>query len=311
MDIETEPEPPTALPSRRPPRKRTGWLKRALGLGALALVLAGAFWQWYRPVEKVSLDREVVKPIPRKAPSRAAAIPPAEVVSKRETAIVPLVNKVSPDSVAGKVRPVADLPRPAPQMPARINASTTGDTSPMKARSASEVSTTIGESSDLHKAPPPKTKTGTADVRTEYPYSILLASFRSLVLAEKALSNYQRKGFPVYRVTVNLGEDGIWHRLFAGYFEHFQDAEDFIEERRLDGALVKRTRFAARLGMFQSTAVVSKMLGPLKEKGFSPYIIDDDTQHRLLVGAFYTEEGAVQQVAELANSGFLGKVVER
>ena len=80
----------------------------------------------------------------------------------------------------------------------------------------------------------------------------------------------------------------------------------------MEGALVKRTRFAAGLGVFQSAGGIAKRIGPLRNRGFCPYIIEDGPeQYRLMVGAFYTEEGAIQQVDELAENGFVGQVVER
>jgi len=54
---------------------------------------------------------------------------------------------------------------------------------------------------------------------------------------------------------------------------------------------------------------VTKMLPPLHRKGYSPYIIEDTAHgYRLMVGAFYTEAGAAQQVAELAKDGFSGRL---
>lgn len=82
--------------------------------------------------------------------------------------------------------------------------------------------------------------------------------------------------------------------------------------QQLGDALVKRTRFAAGLGESPSVAALTKKVQSLKQKRFSPYIIEDEAQrYHLMVGAFYTEEGAVQQVAELAKNGFPGQVVER
>jgi len=284
----------------RPQRKRAGWFRRAIGLGILVLVLAGAVWQWYRPVDRVSMGRNTPEPIRQKAPPSEPAKTPPDIVSGPQNDIVPLVNKVPPARVIKHDRPNADLPRPAPAASASAAATVTHD-----------ASASIPESMSTPKPILLKKDTG-ARVPVAYPYSVLLGSFRSLVLAERSLSNYQKKGLPVYRVTVHLGEDGIWHRLFAGYFEYGRDAEEFIATQRLGGALVKRTRFAAGLGAFQTAAVATEKGRSLRDKGFSPYIIEDDAhRYRLMVGAFYTEAGAARQVAELAENGFVGQVVKR
>lgn len=308
-DTETQYDPGDLFPPRTPPRKPSKWIKRALGLGILLLVLAGALWQWYRPGEPVPPAGKGSKPVFQKAPPRVSAVPVRETVPNQEQAIVPTVKhaivptvkKVPPPPTAGKEPPKTGQPRSAPPGPAMINAPATGD--PSAASKAPP---------DVHTPVPAERGTDTASATAEYPYSVLLASFRSMASAENALSDYQRNGLPVYRVTVRLGEDGVWHRLFAGYFKRVQDAEEFIAAQQLGEALVKRTRFAAGLGEYPSVAALTKMVRPLKEKGFSPYIIEDAAKrYRLMVGAFYTKEGAVQQVAELAKNGFPGQVVER
>ncbi|CAB5147822.1 hypothetical protein D3OALGB2SA_4617 [Olavius algarvensis associated proteobacterium Delta 3] len=282
------------------PQKRSKWFKRTLGLGILILVLAGALWQWYQSGEPAPPAGKVSKPVFQKAPPRVSSVPIREAVPKQQPAVLP-TEKKAPPPVAGKDIPKAGQPRSAPPVPAMIKAAATRDPSG-----------TSKESSAIHTPIPAGTATDTGSARAGYPYSVLLASFRSLASAENALSDYRRNGFPVYRVTVRLGEDGVWHRLFAGYFKRVEDAEEFVVAQQLGDALVKRTRFAAGLGESPSVAALTKKVQSLKQKGFSPYIIEDEAQrYHLMVGAFYTEEGAVQQVAELAKNGFPGQVVER
>ena len=290
-----------AVPPKQTAPKRTGWFRRALGLGALLLVAAWGFWYTYWPGATTPPRQNLSKPIQKAAPTRVPVMLPRDNAPSRNSTLVPLVHRV----------PAAPVARAATQESghtgSRLPPPPTG-TPPTSERASSDAKA----SPESHTPGPVRETIAPVPSHIDYPYSVLLGSFRLLDSAENALADYRRKGYPVYRVTVNLGKDGVWHRLFAGYFSHIQDAEAFIAAHQLEGALAKRTRFAAMLGAFPSERQLARLLLPLREEGFSPYIIEDDTQgYRVMVGAFYTKSGAVQQVSDLAKKGFAGQVVER
>jgi cell division septation protein DedD len=158
----------------------------------------------------------------------------------------------------------------------------------------------------------PKSEPAVKAVGLSYPYSIKLTYFRSRKDAEKSLAVYRAKGFSPYWVKVNVGDQGVWYRVFAGYFEDIAGAEEIIKTHKLHGALVKKTAFATLIGTYRSELEVNTQIQQISEQGFSPYVVKGtNSEMYLYVGAFYTRRGAKEQYADLLASGIESKVVER
>ena len=149
-------------------------------------------------------------------------------------------------------------------------------------------------------------------IKLFYPYSIKLDAFSRREEAEKSFEVYRQKGLSPFWVKVSLGDQGVWYRVFAGYFENQTQAVEVIKAHNLKGAEVKNTKFAALIGTYRSEAEVNIHIRHLSEQGFSPYVVKGPSgELYLYVGAFYTQKGAQDQVAELLAGGIQSKIVER
>jgi hypothetical protein len=145
-----------------------------------------------------------------------------------------------------------------------------------------------------------------------YPFSIKLNSSRTSEEARSTLPAYNSKDLNAYWVKVNLGSQGVWYRIFAGYYPTLQQAEAVISRIGLENAVVKATKYAACIGMFSSQTEVDQKLKLLSDKGYCPYFIPGRDQTRFLfVGAFYTRKGAEEQVVDLLSKGIQSEIVER
>ena len=145
-----------------------------------------------------------------------------------------------------------------------------------------------------------------------YPYSILLDSFRDPEGAKKAVGRYKERGLNSYWVKVDLGDGGIWYRVFGGFFKTMQAAEEKIQRFNLENALVRKTRFATLIGTYSSEDETNSKIRSLMETEYSPYAILGKTgDFRLYLGAFYTKEGAETQCLELISKGIFCEIVER
>lgn len=115
-----------------------------------------------------------------------------------------------------------------------------------------------------------------------------------------------------YWVKVDLGHKGTWHRLYSGHFEDGGAALDFINERDLKEASVKKTRYTTLIGVYSSDDEIIKMSEKLDKLGYSTYVIDGGTgTSQLYSGAFITKAGAEKQYQELVTKGIRNRVVER
>ena len=144
-----------------------------------------------------------------------------------------------------------------------------------------------------------------------YPYSLYIGSFQTLKRANKAVSIYTKKGLrPAYRVKVFLS-NGVWYRVYMGYFESRERADKFRRENELPETTVKKTTYANLIGTYSSKATLEKKIRSLG-LAFSPYVITDHGgKYRLLVGAFFSLERAETQRDELESRGIPNRIVKR
>jgi hypothetical protein len=150
------------------------------------------------------------------------------------------------------------------------------------------------------------------DSDPSYPYSVYLGSFKTRDRAERAISKYRKKGLSPYWVKIDLGDKGIWYRVFSEYFEKREHANKFMEKEQIVGSQSRHTRYANLIGIFASQEELDEEKIRLSELGYCPYVIASPSGESLLyVGAFYQKARAKRQHAELASKGIESHVVER
>jgi hypothetical protein len=145
-----------------------------------------------------------------------------------------------------------------------------------------------------------------------YPYSIYLGSYKTRERAERAISEYQKKGFSPYWVKVDLGDKGMWYRVFSGYFQKREQANELIKKKQIVESKSRHTRYANLIGIFAFQKELDEEKLRLSILGYCPYVIPSRNGESLLyVGAFYQKAHAQRQHAELASKGIQSQVVER
>ncbi|MCP3952783.1 MAG: SPOR domain-containing protein, partial [Desulfobacterales bacterium] len=167
-------------------------------------------------------------------------------------------------------------------------------------------------------APPPKIATPAAKPIAPvvsgyppqmYPYAIHMASLKTPAVARKEIAHY-RRGFQAFIVQVDLGEKGIWYRLYFGHFSSATGAKDAISKYHLTGALVSRTRYACLLGSYPSVAQADAAKRQLA-KEFFPYTIAIGNAYHVFVGAHPTLAAARALSKKLSAAGFSSNLIER
>jgi len=145
-----------------------------------------------------------------------------------------------------------------------------------------------------------------------YPYSIYLGSYKTRERAESAISEYRNKGLCPYWVKVDLGNKGAWYRVFSGYFQKREQANEFIKKTHIAESESRHTRYANLIGLFAFQKEVDEEKLRLSKLGYCPYVIPGrNGQSLLYVGAFYQKARAQRQHADLASKGIHSQIVER
>lgn len=163
------------------------------------------------------------------------------------------------------------------------------------------------------KIPTPGNQKPTSLKKLEpYPYSLQIGSYRTLKRANKAILIYRKKNLSPYWVRVDLGENGIWFRVFVGHFRDKEKAKFFRHEHRITSALIKRIAYANLIGIYSVEEQFEGEFLLLGENGHFPYVIkDEQDMFRLFVGAFFTRAGVEKQHANLLAQGINSDIVKR
>ncbi len=79
----------------------------------------------------------------------------------------------------------------------------------------------------------PEVKTGTLDLAA-VPFTIQVASSKNKDRAAEALKKVKAAGYPAHLVSRDLGEKGVWHRIYIGNFKTKPEAQEFLSKVRND-----------------------------------------------------------------------------
>jgi cell division septation protein DedD len=147
---------------------------------------------------------------------------------------------------------------------------------------------------------------------TLYPYSVYLGSYRTTEGLQEAVSSYRKRGLSPYWVKIDLGQKGIWFRVFTGFFETREKADAFIRKNQIRDAATKHTRYTVLVGTYKSEKEVNTKKMELRAVGYCPYDVKEmNGACRVYTGAFYQMARAEKHVADLASKGIPAEVVER
>ena len=274
------------------------WFKLALILAGAAFLILVMIWllgiKGSKPEESGNVKSYIKKEMPKSTSFPKTAAFPGHDLSKDDAEVKVNPVRMAGLSNGGKVEQEVAIP----------------DNEPSNTGPESGPGLLLQETDA--PAGPEESGLTTEELKPAYPYSVKLASVRTREAAEKILKNYVEKGLSPYWVKVDLESNGVWYRIFAGYFEDIQKAEKIISEYKLEGAIVKNTKYTNLIGTFLSEDELHAKAGQLKDLGCCPYFIKrQNSQYCLYVGAFLTKKGAEDQYSELLASGIQSQIVER
>lgn len=145
-----------------------------------------------------------------------------------------------------------------------------------------------------------------------HPYSILLSSCRQWNSVQRVLNKYRKIGLVPYVVKVELNENEIWWRIFAGHYKTRYEALKITHRYNLSDSIILKTPYTNLIDSFSTEIEATAKLYSIKKLGYSPYIVKTtENNFQLVVGAFMTEKGAMKQKLELETGGLRNQIIER
>jgi len=164
------------------------------------------------------------------------------------------------------------------------------------------------------------------------PYSIFNGAYRSLQEAEATQRELLTHRIPSYIVPVaiegsvsqslyGVSSDGIWYRILIGHFATQKDAReflgDFMDLRPSDQPEIMRFGYALECGRFLDDDSPEPLLDQLRQDGFLPYTqtypasTAGSSLTRVMLGSFFSKQGADQQLRALSERGYACTTQER
>jgi cell division septation protein DedD len=144
--------------------------------------------------------------------------------------------------------------------------------------------------SDAEPAAAPETPEGEGHPA---PYSLLVGSFQSEASALETATRLERAGWTAFVAPVELGERGLWHRVYAGTYADSAAAGDAL--RNLTGrglvpeGAVRETPLTFLLGVYLTREEAERRRAELRERGIPAYVAGRDPA-RVYAGAYATRE---------------------
>jgi hypothetical protein len=264
----------------------------------------------------VSPQAAQAKEVPAQVKSQA---PPSMVPARETPAAAPPALAAQPKPVPQPPAPVAQ-PKPVPQpAPPAVHPKPIPQPPPpvVQSKPTPQSATPVQPKVEQARVVPSPQKQQPSQPQavhvSAYPFSVYLGAFMTLDRAKTAVSIYKKEsGISAFWVKVDLGEKGIWYRVFTGYFRSAEEAEAFIGQNQLKEGEVKQTKYSTLIGEYSGKEEAEEVVHRLSEHGYSSYFVTvPGGLFKLYSGTFYTMEGAQKQYAELASKGIKSKAVER
>jgi cell division septation protein DedD len=172
---------------------------------------------------------------------------------------------------------------------------------------------TEGESTLTTIPEPICSKSPTAPIPTNKlkAYILQLGSFNTLATALRAVDIYSQKGIQAHWNIVDMGEKGIWYRVFVGRYASIEETRHDQNKMDLAEAQIIFAPWAVVLGHFKRWESALTVKDRLKFHGLDSYTLTaQDGSVKLCSGAFISQARAAAMARQIQEiTGFHTHVV--
>ncbi|MFZ3044381.1 MAG: SPOR domain-containing protein, partial [Desulfatirhabdiaceae bacterium] len=167
----------------------------------------------------------------------------------------------------------------------------------------------------LNIQPSLKTENSAAGVsKTEmfFPYSLRASSYQQADRALQEITEIRKLGLTPYLVKADLGDMGIWWRIYIGFYSTEEDAKKIQAAYQLPNTTVQKTGYACLIDEYPNETETRNMFEKLKETGYFPYAIQKEKdRYGLYIGAYEKKSEAELQKQDLIKNSITCQIVKR
>ncbi|MFH1982190.1 MAG: AAA family ATPase [Pseudomonadota bacterium] len=207
------------------------------------------------------------------------------------------------------------VPPPLTNVPSQHAAAPSGEDKTVQEKTPADLppSATFGAGDDgtLEK-PVPVSHDGIASIQPTVSFMLQFGSYRTLQRTQKAHQQYAAAGIDTHWTRVDLGDKGVWFRLFAGRFSSRAEAFAFRSAKGLGEAMVVMAPWTVLIADGASSQGVTAIRETLEGRQTEVIVraVGDD-RYRVFSGAFVTYDGAQTLASDIAAMGLEASVVPR
>jgi len=146
------------------------------------------------------------------------------------------------------------------------------------------------------------------------PYTIQISAFRDLQTSNQVARKLLTQGDQAFTCPVNISGQGKWHRVYIGNYNTYEEAKAAavgLKKRNFRYANIAKKPYAVQVGLADSEKEAQKLKSRLQAKGYLPYslpAVAEQSQTRILVGAFESKKAAAALTDQLKKDGFNPKI---
>lgn len=157
-------------------------------------------------------------------------------------------------------------------------------------------------------------------IDNELPYTVQISSSRSKKQCYKVANMLRRAGFPAFTASLDLKDQGVWHRIFIGSYSTHEEAElikDKLEKDEISDGYIRSLPYAIQIGRAGNYDQLKSLRNEIFGMEYLPYTStvrdtkSEKPQLRLLIGAYKEKTDTSRLLAELRKSGMEARVVTR
>ena len=149
------------------------------------------------------------------------------------------------------------------------------------------------------------------------PYTIQVSAFRDLQMSNQVAKKLLTKGDRAFTCPVQISGKGKWHRVYIGYYKTHQEAKVAaagLKKRSFRYVRIAKKPYAVQVGLVDSEKEVQDLKSRLQAKGYLAYSLPagtEQSQIRILIGAYESKEAAANLTNQLQKDGFSAKILPR
>jgi type II secretory pathway predicted ATPase ExeA len=121
-------------------------------------------------------------------------------------------------------------------------------------------------------------------------YILQLGSYRTVDSTLRAIAFYARKGIHANWSAIDLGEKGVWYRVFSGRYASRQEALQYQQDHQLVDARVLHAPWVVELGVEKAAEPIAALIQSDQLDTYT--LAGNDGRRYLFCGAFVSRAGA-------------------